>query len=81
MQSPTLVDGGMDGINPEGVEWFAWVRRVRVMQPRWGWELFWRMTQGSPTLRATPGLNDGIPLGFPETQLLPRRFLAMRGIS
>lgn len=26
--------------------------------------LFWRMTQGSPTLRASPGLSDGIPLGF-----------------
>ena len=34
------------------------------MQPRWGWGLFWRMTQGSPALRANPGLNDGIPLGF-----------------
>ena len=22
------------------------------------------MTQGSPALRANPGLNDGIPLGF-----------------
>jgi hypothetical protein len=26
--------------------------------------LFWRMIQGSPALRANPGLNHGIPLGF-----------------
>jgi hypothetical protein len=25
---------------------------------------FWWMTQGSPALRANPGLMDGIPLGF-----------------
>jgi len=40
-------------------------RRARVMQPRWGWELFCgTITQGSPALRANPGLSDGIPLGF-----------------
>jgi len=26
------------------------------------------VTQGSPALRANPGLSDGIPLGFMETQ-------------
>jgi hypothetical protein len=26
--------------------------------------LFWRMTQGSPAVRANPGLNNGISLGF-----------------
>jgi len=36
----------------------------RLMQPRWGWELFWRMTQGSPAARSNPGLNDGTPLEF-----------------
>ena len=44
------------------------MRRAGVMQLRWGWGLCWRMTQGSPALRANPGLNDGIPLGFREAQ-------------
>ena len=50
MKSPTLGNGMDDAINPERVVWFAWVRRARVMQPRWGWKLFGTMTQGSSFL-------------------------------
>jgi hypothetical protein len=35
-----------------------------MMQPRWGWRLFWQVTQGSRADAATRGLNDRIPLGF-----------------
>src|SRR5207244_12726270 len=30
-----------------------------------------RVTQGSPTLRANPGLSDGIPLGFLKARSIP----------
>ena len=58
MKSATLGNGSEMSSTLKGLN------RTRVMQPRWGWGLFWRMTQGSPAWRANPGLNDGIPLGF-----------------
>ena len=48
--------------NPNGVSSTA---RRDMMQPRWGSENFWTLTQGSLFL-ATAGLNDGIPLGFSD---------------
>jgi hypothetical protein len=69
-------------INPEWVVSFVWVQQARVMQPRWGWKLFWRMTQGSPTLRANPGLKDGIPLGFKLSKSrMKNQFLRSREIA
>ena len=47
-------------------------RRARMMQPRWGRKLFGTVTQGSPALRANPGLSDGIPLGYGPKAAAPK---------
>jgi hypothetical protein len=58
-------------INPEGVEWCdvggAGDSTLSGLMKFCG-----TVTQGSPALRATPGLSDGIPLGF-KTQPVCRR--------
>ena len=73
MQSATLGNESEILSTLRGLNGFAWMRRVRVMQTRWGWELFWRTPQGSPALRANSGLNDGIPLGFVSKHLVAEK--------
>ena len=54
----TLGPQPIEFINPERVEPVAGMRRLRMMQPRWGWNGFAGCSQGSPAGRANPGLND-----------------------
>jgi hypothetical protein len=60
---PTLGDGTNEIINPEGVGWCGVVGASDLTLS--GLMKFGEtVTQGSPALRANPGLSDGVPLGF-----------------
>ncbi len=64
MQSPTLGNGAMKSSTLKGLNGVTTAAGAGDATPLGLGIIIGTVTQGSPALRANPGLSDGIPLGF-----------------